>query len=226
MMTGLKRETYELFRNIGKGQFADASRSSGLLPLSQRWNGWGCGLIDFDNDARLDLFVAAGGLDADEPQPNRIFRGVAAGRFADVSDEAGPDMQRAELHRGTAFADFDNDGRMDAAVTALNGRVQLLMNESPRRHWIGFKLKGTTSNRSGIGAKISCRAAHSRQVSWVTGSVGYASSGDLRPHFGLHDDSVVQEIQIHWPSGTVQLLSDIKADQMLEVVEPKRNANP
>ena len=220
LMTGLRGETFELFRNNGKGVFDDASASSGLLNLSRPWSGWGCGFVDFDNDGWLDVFVACGGLDVNEPQPNRVLRNLG-GRFADVSADAGADFALSRLHRGVVFADFDNDGRIDAAVTSLNQPMELWMNRSPMQHWLQLKLKGTQSNASALGAKVICRDAARTQVSFVANSVGYASASDLRVHFGLGENRKAS-LEIHWPSGTVQELKDVSADQRLQVEEPKR----
>jgi hypothetical protein len=119
-----------------------------------------------------------------------------------------------------AFADFDNDGRIDAAVTSLNQPVELWMNRSPTQHWLQLNLKGTVSNASALGAKIICRMAQRTQVAYVANSVGYASASDLRVHFGLGDERKVS-LEIHWPSGIVQELKDISSDQRLNVEEPK-----
>src|SRR5579864_4804716 len=127
LMTGLRGETFELFRNNGKGGFDDASGSSGLAALSRPWSGWSCGFADFDNDGLLDIFVACGGLDTNEPQSNRVLQNTGA-KFVDVSSRAGADFSVSRLHRGAAFADFDNDGRIDVAVTSINGPVELWMN--------------------------------------------------------------------------------------------------
>ncbi len=218
VMTGLRGETFELFRNRGDGTFEDASAFSGLLDLSRGWNGWGCGLVDLDNDGWLDLFVANGGLDASEPQPNRIFRNQN-GKFSDVSAQVGADFSQVGLHRGCAFADFDNDGRLDIAVTAINGPTELWVNRSPLQHWLQIKLTGTKSNRSAIGARVICRGSR-KQTSMVTSSVGYASASDLRVHFGLGNDRKVV-LEIHWPSGMVQTMTEVAADQILHVTEPK-----
>ena len=217
LMTGLRGETFELFRNNGKGGFEDASASSGLLGLSRPWNGWSCGFADFDNDGRQDIFIACGGLDMNEPQPNRVLRN-AGGRFEDVSAQAGSDFATPRVHRGAAFADFDNDGRIDTAVTSINGPVELWMNRSPMQHWLQLKLKGTRSNASALGAKVICKSASRTQVTFVANSVGYGCSSDLRVHFGLGEDRSAS-IEIHWPSGIFQEVKNISCDQRIEVQE-------
>jgi hypothetical protein len=219
LMTGLRGETFELFRNNGKGAFEEASASSGLLALSQPWSGWSCGLVDLDNDGRLDLFIACGGLDTHESQPNRVLHNLG-GRFADVSGDAGSDFAVSRVHRGVAFADFDNDGRIDAAVTSLNQPLELWMNRSPLQHWLQLKLKGTRSNASALGAKIICRSAQRTQVSFVANSVGYASTSDLQVHFGLGEERKAS-LEIHWPSGMVQELKDVASDQRLQIEEAR-----
>ncbi|HET8824182.1 MAG TPA: CRTAC1 family protein [Terriglobales bacterium] len=219
VMTGLRRETFELFRNKGKGTFEDASASSALLNLSRPWDGWGCGLVDFDNDGWLDVFIACGGLDTNEPQSNRVLRNLG-GRFVDASEGAGQEFRVSRLHRCVAFADFDNDGRIDAAVTSLNEPIELWMNRSPLHHWLQLRLKGTKSNASAIGAKVICHSGDRKQVALVTNSVGFASASDLRVHFGL-GEAVKASIEIHWPSGIVQEMKDISANQHLQIDEPR-----
>jgi hypothetical protein len=218
LMTALRGETFELFRNLGDGTFEDASAQSGLLRLSLDLNGWGGGFADLDNDGWLDVFVACGGLDTNEPQPNHVLCNQG-GRFSDVSSGAGADFATlARLHRGVAFADFDNDGRIDVAVTAINDPIELWMNESPLQHWLQLKLKGKRSNRSALGAKVTCRGSRRAQVAEVANSVGFASASDLRLHFGLGQDKEVS-LEIHWPSGIVQKLATVAADQRLVIEE-------
>jgi len=222
VMTGLKNETYEVFLNQGSAMFEDGSARTGLLNLSRKWNGWGCGLVDLDNDGWLDLFVAGGGLDTQDAQPNRVFRN-RAGHFEDVTNAVGEDFLHPALHRGVVFADFDRDGRLDAAVTALNAPIELWWNrtarENPPRHWLQLRLSGRKSNRSAIGAEVRCRAGGRLQIRTVSGSVGYASTSDLTVHFGL-GEATRAEVQIRWPSGKVQALGEIAADQRLTIGEP------
>ena len=222
VMTGLKNETYEVFLNRGNGEFEDGSVQTRLLNQSRLWSGWGCGLIDLDNDGWLDLFVAGGGLDVKDAQPNRVFQN-RSGRFDDISAAVGADFARPALHRGAVFADFDRDGRLDVAVTALNAPIELWWNrtpkENPTSHWLQLRLTGRKSNRSAIGAEVRCRAAGRLQLRTVSPSVGYASSSDLTVHFGL-GEAARASVEIRWPSGKVQSLGEIAADQRLNVNEP------
>src|SRR5690349_8542609 len=221
VMTGLRNETYEVFLNRflsgGGGSFEDGSASSGLLALSRPWSGWGCGLVDLDNDGWLDLFVAGGGFEAKDAQANRVFRN-AGGRFSDVSESVGKEFALARMHRGAVFADFDRDGRLDAAVTAIGERIELWWNRSPKKHWLQVRLKGKKSNLSAIGSQVTCKSASRTQSRCVTNCVGYASSSDLAAHFGLGEDRKAS-LEIRWPSGAVQKLGEVDADQRLQVEE-------
>lgn len=218
VVTGLKNEGWEVFVNQGKGSFVDGSAQSGASALSRLRSGWGCGLADLDNDGRLDWFAAGGGLDTDDEQCNRIWRN-AGGQFEDVTAGAGPQFAMPRLHRGVVFADFDRDGRIDAAVTALNAPMELWWNRSPARHWLELRLEGRKSNRSAIGTAVKCMAANRIQWRWVRSSMGYASSSDLTVHFGL-GDAANAAVEIHWPSGSVQKLGEVASDQLLRIAEP------
>ena len=218
VMTGLKNETYELFLNLGRGVFDDGSVKSGLLNLSRRWNGWGCGFADLDNDGWLDLFVAGGGLDVEDAESNRIYRNLG-GHFEDVTTQVGPDFQKPAMHRAVVFADFDRDGRLDAAVSAINAPLELWWNRSPQTgHWLQLHLAGRVRNRPAIGAEVRCHAAGRLQVRTVSGSMGYASTSDRTVHFGLGAADRAT-IEILWPSGIVQKLGEVTANQRLTVVE-------
>ena len=140
------------------------------------------------------------------------------GKFVDVSAEAGLTLARA--HRGAAFADFDGDGRVDAVVSALGERAELYENiTAGAGHWIVLKLVGTKSNRDGIGARIRI----GNQYAEMTTALGNASSASTGVHFGLGALAIIPKIEIRWPSGVVQTLASVKADRVVEVVEPGKD---
>lgn len=217
VMTALKNESFGVFLNRGNGTFDDGSIETGLLKLVLPVSGWGCGLVDLDNDGWLDFFVAASGVDTTDTMANSIFRNVG-GRFSDISRECGIGLGPARMHRGVVFADFDHDGRLDAAVTSIEAPTELWCNRSPPQHWLQLRLTGTRSNRSAIGALVTCKSAGKTQVRMVNSSVGYASSSDLTVHFGLGAQRSAS-ISIRWPSGIVQSLGTVTADQRIAVTE-------
>jgi enediyne biosynthesis protein E4 len=151
-----------------------------------------------------------------------VFRNLGNGKFQNVSATAGPDFQVPAGHRGVAFGDLDNDGRIDAVVTVLNGPAKIFHNTTRNsNHWLLLNLRGVSSNRMGIGARIRVTATDgSVQYNHVTTSVGYASSSDSRVHFGLGANAAAKEIQITWPSGIRQVLRDVAADRVVTVTEP------
>jgi hypothetical protein len=141
-------------------------------------------------------------------------------KFVDVSADSGEVFQRKWVGRGLASGDINNDGKVDVVVTSNNGPAWVLMNEtSTHNHWITLKLVGVKSNRDGIGAVVSIVTEAGQQSATVTTAGSYESSSDVRVHFGLGASTSVKQIRIRWPSGIVQTLADIKADQMLEVTE-------
>jgi len=224
-ITALAGETFPLFRNSGKSVFLDATHDSRLGPLSTTRSGWSNGFFDFNNDGWKDLFTANSDvndlIDLFQPthykQPNSLFANLGDGIFRDVSSDAGFNVSRA--HRGSAFADFDNDGRIDVVVSALGESVELWQNVSPEANrWLILKLTGTRSNRDGIGAKIRL----GNQSNHVTTSVGYASSSPRSVHFGTGKLENIERIEIRWPSGTVQVLRNVATNQVLEVHEPSK----
>jgi enediyne biosynthesis protein E4 len=227
--TATENESFPLYRNRGGGVFWDVTDQS-LLGGTRNMSGWSNGIFDFDNDGWKDLFVARGNVldtvalmsNRTYAEPNAVFRNLGNGKFRDVSAEAGPDFQRAAPHRGAAFGDIDNDGRIDAVVTVLNGPMKYFHNTTKNRnHWILLKLVGAKSNRMGIGAQIRITAEDSAlQYSQVTTAGGYAGSSDSRVHFGLGVSKIVREINIRWPSRLHQVLRDVAVDQILTIKEP------
>jgi hypothetical protein len=226
--TALLNETMPLFRNLGEIGFEEITFASGLAHASLAKTGWSNGIYDFNNDGRKDLFAACGhvmdaegSLRATVPQTNIIFANLGNQKFADVTAEAGAALARRGVHRGAAFGDLDNDGRVDVVLTELDGPLRILRNVSPTaNHWLLIRTIGTKSNRDGIGTRIRLVTEDGVQYNAVSTSVGYASSSDVRVHFGLGRRALVQELELFWPSGTHQALKNVKADQVLTVREP------
>ena len=215
---------HRLLRNGAKSDepFEDVTNESGVGSVSGQFVGWGDGLFDFDNDGWKDLFIVNGGLVWLIPQQSSLLRNNGDGTFTDVSPQAGSFFQTQIVSRGACFADYDNDGYVDAFIVTLGGKGILLHNTPPgkRNHWLTIKLVGTSSNRDGFGASLEAIAGDLHQWVQSTSASGYLSQNDPRPHFGLGQHAVVDSLTIHWPSGTVQTLHNIKADQVLKITEP------
>jgi enediyne biosynthesis protein E4 len=229
--TAVEHETFPLYVERSAGEFVDMTVPSGLASTKEM-SGWGNGIADFDNDGWKDLFVARSNVmdniseqnpDRKYPEPNTVFRNLGNGKFEDVSSTAGADFQKIAAHRGVAFGDLDNDGSIDMVVTVLGGGVKYFHNvTTTQNHWISLSLLGTRSNRMGIGTQVHITTADGReQWNEATTAVGYASSSDPRVHFGLGTAATIKEIELRWPCGTKQILRNVKADQVLKVVEPK-----
>jgi len=226
--TAVENESFPLFRNVGGGQFVEDTLPA-QLAVTRTMSGWGNGIFDFDNDGWKDLFVARSNVldnvaqfaNRKYEEPNSVLRNLGNGKFQDVSSEAGPDFQVAAAHRGVAFGDLDNDGRIDAVVTVLNGSLKYFHNISKNsNHWIILKLVGKRSNRMGLGAKVRITGDDGKvQYNHATTAVGYACASDSRIHFGLGGSRVVREIEVTWPSGTRQVLRDVPSNQILKVEE-------
>ena len=227
--TAVENESFPLFQNVGGGQFVEKTTQA-HLSSTRSMSGWGNGIFDFDNDGWKDLFVARSNVLDNIAQfsnrlyeePNSVFRNLGNGKFQDVSGQAGTDFQVAAAHRGVAFGDMDNDGRIDAVVTVLNGPVKYFHNISKNSNrWILLKLVGKKSNRMGLGAQIRITGEDgAKQYSEATTAVGYACASDSRIHFGLGASKTIREIDIKWPSGIHQVLNSVATDQILTIEEP------
>ncbi len=229
VVSGMIGDSFLLFRNLGKrGQFEDYAQRSGLLMPTRQLTGWGLGAYDLDNDGWKDLFFALSHfprlgtyIGRSDALANRVFRNAGGFKFEDTSSTAGPDFQQPGLHRGVAFADFDNDGRVDAVVSVLNGPAKLFRNTTPGAgHWLALKLRGRKSNRQGLGAVVRVVLPGGRSLyNQATTSVGYACSSEPLVLFGLGDHPKASRVEIHWPAGGTQTLTDVAADRIVEVEE-------
>ena len=223
----LNRQTFPVFRNTGKGDFTEVTAPSSMTSESLGMSGFGPALYDFDNDGWKDLFVSRGHVSATHPpgadvrQPNTVFRNLgSSGKWQALTEEAGFVQSTAARHRGCALGDFDGDGRTDIVVTSMDANAELWMNRSANAgHWVDIALRGTKSNRDGIGARIRVVTKAGAQYNHQTSSVCYASSSLGPVHFGLGSESKAQKIEITWPSGTVQKLENIDADRVLKITE-------
>jgi hypothetical protein len=229
VLVGLENETFPVYQNDLKGRFSEITGKSGMALLSNPMSGYSPNIADFDNDGWKDIFVTRG--DVQSPamsgrrqidQPNTVFRNRPDLRWSALTDEAGFAAQPPRRHRGSAFGDFNHDGKLDVVVTALSAPAEIWMNDSPNRHhWLELALQGTKSNRDAIGAAVRVRSGGQTEFDHVSTASGYASSSAGPMHFGLGETSMVDEIEIHWPSGTKQVLSHVGVDQILRVKEPK-----
>jgi hypothetical protein len=225
----LANQRYALYQNNRDSTFNYASNETGIGAMTLLHSGWSLRFLDYDNDGWKDLLVAQGhDLDTIErinPQfhyrePMLLARNTGQ-KFVDVSSISGDMFHEAWVGRGMAIGDIDNDGRVDAVVTTNGGPAHVLLNKTETsNHWITVRLIGHKSNRDGIGAVVSVKTTHGKQWATVTTSSGYLSASDPRVHFGLGDAPVASCVEVRWPSGTVQTLTDVKADRQVQADEP------
>ena len=237
-LTAMYGDSFPLYRNPGKGQFEDVTETTGIAAMTSRFTAWGTGIFDFDNDGNKDIFAAGSAILDNSmevnhkpyPLPNFIYRNLGNMRFKDVSGEAGASFSVPAAHRGAGFGDLNNDGKIDIVVTVLNGEPQLLMNRSQNHnHWIILKLVGVADNRDGLGTRVKITTADGVQYNEATTAVGYNSSSDKRVYFGLQNATVVDQIELVWPTGVKQVLHHVMADQILTIVQSsgtRKSARP
>jgi len=230
-LTALSNETMPVFQNQGTGSFVEVTARAGVASLTLSRAGWANAVVDFNNDGHKDLFVAGG--DVMDPtgefrekvkQTNLVMVNLGRLKFADATSGAGPDFPtKVATHRGAAFGDLDDDGRVDAIVTALDEGVELWRNVSPvENRWLAVRTRGTRSNRDGIGAEITLLTPSGAWHGHVNTAVGYGGASDARVHFGLGKDEVVTRLTLRWPSGAVQVLEQVAPNQVLLVREPEK----
>ena len=228
-IVALQNETFPVYENTGKGGFTEITGKSGMTLLSIPMSGYSPNIADFDNDGWKDIFVSRGDVASPNVagrvavnQPNTVFRNIQGNRWSALTAEAGFASQPPKRHRGSAFGDFNHDGKLDLVVTAIGAPAEIWINDSSNsNHWLELALQGTKSNRDGIGAQIRLVAGGHAQFNHMTTASGYGSSSAGPVHFGLGAEKMADEITIRWPSGKVQVLTHVAADHVLRVVEPK-----
>ena len=226
--TNFSDERETLYRNLGKGEFEDATRGAGLA-RNTRFVGWGCGFFDFDNDGWPDLLLVNGHvfpeverLKIDIRYKDRaiLYRNAGNGTFDDISESSGPGILERHSARGAAFGDVHNDGAIEVLINNQNETPTLLeRTDKPNNNWIILKLKGTRANRDAIGARVRLTAGGRRQSAEVRSGGSYLSQNDLRLHFGLGGATAADEVEVRWPGGTVQVVRNLRANRVVTISE-------
>jgi enediyne biosynthesis protein E4 len=225
-VTNIVGETFVLYVNDGRGAFEDARVRAGLARPTAAFTGFGTDWFDYDNDGWLDLFVANGAvniIEAQRGQPapfrmkNLLFHNTGGGRFEDTSAAGGPAFARAEISRGAAFGDLDNDGDTDLVVTTNNGPARLLLNQADARaHWLQVRLQQDSGERFGFGARVGLERT-GKPTLWrrVRTDGSYLSASDLRVHFGLGATTTIDGVIVEWPDGQRERWKDVAADRLV-----------
>jgi len=228
-VTNIAGETFALYVNDGHGSFEDARARLGLARPTAAFTGFGTDWIDYDNDGWPDLFVANGAVNVIESQrgqpapfrmTNQLFHNVGeklSRRFEETSAAAGAAFARAEISRGAAFGDIDNDGDVDIVFTNNGGPIRLLINQvGSRNHWLEIRLDQRPRNRFGVGAWIGVeRAGEPTLYRRVRTDGSYLSASDMRVHFGLGSSTRIDAITVQWPDGTRERWTDVTADKVV-----------
>ncbi len=231
-ITNFTDEVNGFYRNRGKNLFSAWEDSNGTAAPSRPFIGWGIEFFDADLDADLDCLLVNGHFIDNEhlfrealagyEQPNLFYLNDGHGMFEELGERAGPALGILRVSRGLATADIDGDGDLDALVSNLHARPDLLRNDSPRagQHWLLVRTIGRKSNRNGIGARLIAHLRDRDLVREVHSGQTCFSQSDMRVHFGLGRASLVPDLEVRWPSGATSRLTDVAADQVLEIVEP------
>ncbi len=210
-----------VYRNTGLGFYEEMSAKTGVASSCGQYTSWSGNFFDFDCDGYLDIFIANGDphkLDAEE---DLILKNVEGHKFVNVSHLCGDDFQDKFVSRGSACGDYDDDGDLDLLIVNINNRPRLLKNEGGNKNnWLKIAVTGTKSNRDAIGTRIRLTAGSKTQTRDIISSSGYLSQSDYRAHFGLGQNTQIEKIVIRWPSGQTQMLENVKANQLLTLIEP------
>ncbi len=222
LTTTFNKDYFPLFRQAKSGMFEEVAATTGVATVTSKYLGWACGLTDFSNSGNRDFWTANGHVyptDKDYFEPITMFSGSGdhtslAYRYPEVANNS---------YRGGAAGDFNNDGKMDLLIVPISGDPLLLKNETANQNsWIGITLRGTRTNRDGIGAKVTIEACGRKQFDEERNGGSYISRNDPRLHFGLGSCPKVDRLTVNWPSGTVQVLNYLQTGRYIEVKEPAK----
>jgi len=229
-VANIDHEMYSLYRNNHDETFDDQAGRTGIAKATRLMSGWGLKFFDFDNDGKLDLFLANGNpddlIERLQPQvtyeePPLLFRNTGKG-FENVSQQAGPVFGQRLSARGLAVGDFNNDGSIDALISVNDGAPILLRNNSePRNHWLGVRLIGTKSNPDAVGASVACQAQDLKLTRVRVGGGSYLSDHDPRMVLGIGGRTKIDWLEVKWPqpSGKTERLMDLPLDRYITIVE-------
>ena len=228
LISNFSNQMLSLFHNEGHGLFVDAAPTSEIGRDSLLTLGFGCFFFDYDLDGWLDIFVANGHIEDQieniqkrvrYAEPPHLFHNAGGGKFTEVTQQMGADFARPRVGRGAAYADIDNDGDLDLVFTTNGGPAQLFRNDLKSGHSLRVKLQGTKSNRDGIGAIVRVQSGGNNQWLMMRSGSSYLSQSELVLTFGLGNATKADRLEIEWPSGQRDTLSNIAADQIITVQE-------
>jgi hypothetical protein len=230
IITNFANQMLSLYHNEGNGLFVDEAPSSEVGRATLVTLGFGCFFFDYDNDGWQDIFVADGHIENEiervqkrvsYAEPPHLFRNMGAGKFQEVTDQMGQVFAAPKVARGAAYADIDDDGALDLLVMTNGGRAYLFHNEGATNHSVRVKLEGTRSNRDGIGAIVRVTSGNDKQWKMVKSGSSYLSQSELVLTFGLGNKNSADQVEVQWPSGQVDRMSKVPADQTIVVQEGK-----
>ncbi len=213
--------TASLYFGSAQGYFEDRATPAGIVEASLHLVAWGGNFLDADNDGDLDLFVANGDPHFMKGMPSLLLENDGTGRFTSVGPQAGPCFREPLNARGSGAFDLDHDGRLDLVVCTLGDRPRLFLNRTPQTgHWLTLVLEGTRSNRDGLGTLVRLGAGGRRWTAEARCPTSYVFQQDPRLHFGLGPSAAADRLELRWPSGTLQILTNVPADRILTLREP------
>ncbi len=228
LITNFSNQMVSLYKNDGNGMFTNVSPQTVIGRDTLQTLGFGCFFFDYDLDGWDDIFVADGHLDPDVEriqqrvryaEPPHLFRNLGNGRFEDVTAQMGQPFNLPRVARGAAYGDINNDGAPDILFSTNTGPPVLFRNDGTANHALRIKLLGTRSNRDGIGAVVTLQTANGTQQRMLRSGSSYLSASELVLTFGLGSGALANSIEVHWPSGAVDRLSNVRADQIITVRE-------